>query len=132
MTFLDSSVIIDMLEGVSEVVKYVEDRSQPYLTSSVCVFEVVNGRVGSGETDVVGVRQEFGGVHSIDLNEQIALEAARLQDQLMDDGERMAARDLLIAATARSTGSELIAADTDFETRLLTDLMDVTNLRTED
>ena len=55
-----------------------------------------------------------------------------MQDQLMDDGERMAARDLLIAATARSTGDELIVADGDFETQLLTDLVDVTNLRGDD
>ena len=129
MTFLDSSVIIDMLEGVPDVVEYVEDRGQPYLTSSVCVFEVVDGEVGSGSTDIVAVRQEFGGVRALDLNEQIALEAGRIQDQLMDDGERMAARDLLIAATARSTGDELIIADGDFETQLLTDMMDVTNLR---
>jgi predicted nucleic acid-binding protein len=129
VTFLDSSVIIDMLEGVSDVVEYVEDRGQPYLTSSVCVFEVINGAVGSGSTDVVALRQEFGGVRALDLNEQIALEAGRMQDQLMDDGEQMAARDLLIAATARSTGAELIVADGDFETQLLTDLMDVTNLR---
>jgi len=132
VTFLDSSVIIDMLEGVPDVVEYVEDRGQPYLTSSVCVFEVIDGEVGSGSTDVVEVRQEFGGVRSLDLNEQIAMEAGRMQDQLMDDGERMAARDLLIAATARSTGDELIVADGDFETRLLTDLMDVTNLRGDD
>lgn len=128
MTFLDSSVIIDMLAGVPDVVEYVEDRGQPYLTSSLCVFEVIDGELGAGETDVVSVRQEFGGVHSLDLNEQIALEAARMQDQLMDDGERMATRDLLIAATARSTGDELIVADGDFQTQLLTDLMDVTNL----
>ena len=132
MTFLDSSVIIDMLEGVPDVVEYVEDRGQPYLTSSVCVFEVIDGEVGSGSTDVVAVRQEFGGVRALDLNEQIALEAGRMQDQLMDDGERMAARDLLIAATARSTGDELIVADGDFETRLPTDLMDVTNLRDDE
>jgi predicted nucleic acid-binding protein len=132
VTFLDSSVIIDMLEGVPDVVEYVEDRGQPYLTSSLCVFEVIDGEVGSGETDVVGVRQEFGGVRSLDLNEQIAMEAGRMQDRLLDDGERMAARDLLIAATARSTGDELIVADSDFETRHLSDLMDVTNLRAED
>ena len=118
-----------MLEGVPDVVEYVEDRGQPYLTSSVCVFEIVDGEVGSGSADIVAVRQEFGGVRALDLNEQIALEAGRMQDQLMDDGERMAARDLLIAATARSTGDELIIADGDFETPLLTDLMDVTNLR---
>lgn len=129
MTFLDSSVIIDLLEGVPDVVEYIDSRSQPFLTSTICVFEVIDGRVGSGETDVVSVRQDFGGVRSLDLNEQIALEAGRMQDQLMDDGERMATRDLLIAATARSTGSELVVADSDFQTRLLTDLMDVTNLR---
>ena len=132
MTFLDSSVIIDMLEGVPDTVEYVEDRGQPYLTSSLCVFEVLNGMVGAGTTDVVAIRQDFGGVQSLELNDQTSLEAARMQDQLMDDGERMAARDLLIAATARSTGAELIVADSDFETRLLTDLMEVTNLRTHD
>ncbi|WP_251343103.1 PIN domain-containing protein [Haloplanus halophilus] len=132
MTFLDSSVIVDMLEGVPDVVEYVEDRGQPYLTSSLCVFEVIDGEVGSGEPDVVGVRQEFGGVRSLDLNERIAMEAGRMQDRLLDDGERMAARDLLIAATARSTGDELIVADSDFETRHLSDVMDVTNLRAED
>jgi len=93
VTFLDSSVIIDMLEGVPDVVECVEDRGQPYLTSSLCVFEVIDGKVGSGDTDVVGVRQEFGGVRSLDLNEQVAMEAGRMQDRLLDDGERMAARD---------------------------------------
>lgn len=132
MTFLDSSVIIDMLEGVPDVVEYVEDRGQPYLTSSLCVFEVIDGEVGSGDTDVAGVRQEFGGVRALDLNEQIAIEAGRMQDRLMDDGERMAARDLLIAATARSTGDELIVADADFETRQLSNSMDVTNLCRDD
>ncbi|WP_071932536.1 MULTISPECIES: PIN domain-containing protein [Halodesulfurarchaeum] len=128
MMFLDSSVIIDMLEGVPAVVEYVEDRGQPYLTSTLCVFEVINGEVGFGATDVVAIRQEFGGVRALDLTEQIALEAGRMQSQLMDDGERMATRDLLIAATARSTGDELVVSDGDFETQLLADLMDVTYL----
>lgn len=85
-----------------------------------------------GETDVVGVRQQFGGVRSLDLNEHIALEAARMQDASMDDGERVAVRDLLVAATARSTGDELVVADGDFETGIHTGLMDVTNLRRND
>ena len=132
MTFLDSSIIIDMLEGIPETVEAVEERGQPYLTSSLCVLEVIDGTVGSSETDVVGVRQQFAGVRALDLNEQIALEAARMQDELMNDGERMAARDLLIAATARSTGDELIVADEDFQTGYLDEMMDVTNLRRND
>lgn len=131
MTFLDTSVIIDMLAGVSAVVEAVEERGQPYLTSALCVYEVVDGTLGSGETDVEGVRQQFGGVRALELNEQIALEATRLQDKLMADGDRMATRDLLIAATARSTGDELLVADRDFETDRLIELMPVTNLRSD-
>lgn len=120
-----------MLAGVPDVVTAVEDRGQPYLTSSLCVFEVIHGKLGSGETDVVDVRQQFGGVQSLEINEHISLEAARMQDSLLDDGERMSVRDLLIAATARSTGDELVVADADFETQQLSAMMDVTNLRRE-
>lgn len=128
MTFLDTSVIIDMLEEVPETVEYVEGKGTPYLTSSICVFEVLNGRVGAGDTDIVAARQDFGGVKSLDFTDQLAREAARMQDALMDDGERMSPRDLMIAATARSTGDELVVADSDFETEHLQDLMYVTNL----
>jgi len=129
VTFLDSSAIIDMLQGIEETVDYVEDRGEPYLTSSLCVYEVIEGRLGAGSTDVQAVRQDFDGVHSLALTEEIALEAARLQDELLDDGERMATRDLLIAATAKSTGDELVVADSDFQTDVLESYLTVTNLR---
>ena len=58
----------------------------------------------------------------------MALEANRLLDRLLADGERMGARDLLIAATARTTGDELVVADGGFETDLVSELMDVTNV----
>ena len=128
MTFLDSSTIIDMLQGVPETVECVEDRGEPYLTSSLCVYEVIEGRLGAGSTDVQAARQDFDGVHSLALTEDISLEAARLQDELMDDGDRMATRDLLIAATAKSTGGELVVADSGFETDVLQSYLTVTNL----
>lgn len=128
MTFLDASVIVEMLRGDDEVVAYVDEAGEPYLTSTLCVFEVVNGRLGSGSTDVDAVRQDFGGVRALALTEPIALEATRLQDELLADGERMAVRDLLVAATARSTGDHLIVADSDFETEVLEARMTVTNL----
>ncbi|WP_276280902.1 PIN domain-containing protein [Halorussus caseinilyticus] len=128
MTFLDSSVIIDMLDGVDSTVEYVQEQGEPYFTSSLCVFEILDGVLGSGSTDVVTARQDFDGVHALDLTDDIALEAARLQDQLLDDGQRMPARDLLIAATARSTGDHLVVADSDFETAILQSHIRVTNL----
>ncbi|UIO99577.1 PIN domain-containing protein [Halobaculum sp. CBA1158] len=129
MTFLDSSVIIDMLAGVDETVAFVEDQGGPYLTSTVCVYEVLEGKLGAESTDVAAAREDFGGVTALDLTEALSLEAARLQDQLLDDGQRMAARDLLIAATARSTGDHLVVADSDFQTEVLESYLTVTNLR---
>lgn len=129
MTFLDSSVIIDMVEGVPETVERMEGFETPYFTSTVCVFEVLNGELGSDETDVLAARQDFSGVKALDLTETVALEGVRLQDRLLDDGERMAVRDVLIAATARSTGDELVVADSDFDTDALDELMRVTNLQ---
>ena len=129
MTFLDSSVIIDMLEGVEDAVRFVRAAKEPYLTSTICVFEVIDGKLGSGSTDVDSLRQDFGGVRALELGEPVALEAARLQDELLDDGERMAARDLFVPATARSTGDQLVVADSDYRTDALEGRMTVTNLR---
>jgi len=128
MTFLDSSVIVESLRGDETVTEYLEGK-EPLHTSTICVFEIVDGYLGSGRTDVVSARQDFAGIQALDLSEPIALEAARLQDELMNDGERLATTDLLIAATARSTGDELVVADSDFQTEALEDVMQVTNLR---
>lgn len=129
MTFLDSSAIVDMLAGEQETVEVVESLGEPYLTSTICVYEVVEGRLGSGETNVAAVREQFGGVRALDFTEELALEAGRLQDAMYDDGEPMAVRDLYVAATARSTGDHLVVADADFETERLQSVMDVTNVR---
>ncbi|AXG11076.1 PIN domain-containing protein [Haloplanus rubicundus] len=128
MTFLDSSAIIDYLGGVEDVIDYLDGR-EPFFTSTLCVYEVIDGKLGSGATDVRDVRGDFGGVQALDLTEGIALEAARLQDQTMSDGVRLSTPDALIAATARSTGDELVVSDGDFQTDVLESSLTVTNLR---
>lgn len=69
-----------------------------------------------------------GGIRALGFNENLALEAARLQDDCITNGERMAVRDLMIAATARSTGDQLVVADADFQTDVLESKLRVTNL----
>lgn len=128
MAFLDSSAIIDYLDEVESIVQYVDE--QPHLlTSSICVYEVLQGEVMSrGSSDVIGARQTFGRVEAVDFNETIAIEAARMQDKLASNGETVPTRDLMIAASARSTGAELVVTDSDFQTDVLADYMTVTNL----
>ena len=129
MTFLDSSVIIDLLEGVDDTVRFIRSRDDQLLTSSICVYEVLDGVLGSGSTDIVAERQRFDGVRAIGFTDDLAVAAARLQDELLADGERMAARDCIVAATARSTGDQLVVADADFQTDVLESKIEVTNLR---
>jgi predicted nucleic acid-binding protein len=127
MTFLDSSTIIHYLSGTQTVQDYL-DTSNPWWTSTICVFEVLNGPAGTPGFDPVKVRQQFSGVEALEFNEQLALEAGRLQDAAVNNGSELSARDAMIAATARSTGDEYVVADSDFDITPLTDHMAVTNL----
>ena len=130
MTFLDSSTIIEYLRDDQTVIKYLNER-EPWWTSTICVFEILNGPAGTPNFDPVEERQKFGGIQVLEFNEQLALEAARLQDASIKDGSELSHRDAMIAATARSTGDEYVVADSDFETEPLEDKMTVTNLFTE-
>lgn len=132
MTFLDSSVIIHYLNDAEDVVEYVEEETTaPYLTSSLCVYEVLMGPVKSAEqTRLHDERQQFAWVQALDLDETIAMEANRIQDDLTNTGEQMPARDVLVAATARSTGDVLVVADDDFDAERLRPYLTVTQLHT--
>lgn len=127
MLFLDTSTILSYKREESDVVAYL-DANEPWFTSTICLYEFVNGAMWQDDMTAHVARQSIGGVRSVDLSETIAMEAARMQNELRSDGDEMAVRDLLIAATARSTGAELVVTDSDFETEYLTDRMAVTNL----
>lgn len=79
MTFLDSSTIIEYLRDDQTVIKYLNER-EPWWTSTICVFEILNGPAGTPNFDPIEERQKFGGIQALEFNEQLALEAARLQD----------------------------------------------------
>lgn len=126
MTVLDSSVIVDYLDGVDAVVSYVDEQPPPHRTSSICVYEVLAGEVfSSGQTDVERARQAFGRIEAIPFTEEVAVEAARLQDDLLETGDAMSPRDCFVAATARSVGEPLVVRDGDFDVEGLRDLVSV-------
>lgn len=131
MTFLDSSTIIEYLRDNQAVIDYL-DKREPWWTSTICVFEVLNGPAGIPSFDPREERQRFSGVQALEFNEQLAIEAARLQDASIKDEAELSHRDAMIAATARSTGDEYVVADSDFQTEPLQDAMEVTNLGKDD
>ncbi|WP_436929595.1 PIN domain-containing protein [Halosimplex halobium] len=127
MLFLDTSAILAYKREREAALSYLEGR-RPWFTSTICVYEFVNGAMWRDGVSAHVARQSIGGVRSIDLTETVAMEASRIQNELRANGDEMAVRDLLIAATARSTGAELVVADSDFETELVEDSLTVTNL----
>lgn len=131
MLFLDTSAILAYKREEEDAVSYLEG-DEPWFTSSVCIYEFVTGAMWRDDISAHVARQSIGGVRSVDLSETVAMEAAKIQNKLRRDGDEMAVRDLLIAATAHSTGAELVVADSDFETEHLRDLMTVTNLDIKD
>jgi len=130
MLFLDSSTIIAYSDDIDPIVEHV-DAGGELFTSPICVYEVVEGEMWESGRTAYTVRQGFAGVKSLPLNEEIALEAARLQHQLRQNGDEMAVRDLLIGATARSTGAELVVADDDFAAEHLREFITVTDFSDE-
>ena len=69
---------------------------------------------------------DFGDLTAIDPTEEIALEALRLQNLPYDNGDPRPPQNLLIAASARSTGDHLVVADSDFLTSVLDDEIEIT------
>ena len=67
MTFLDSSAIIEYLRGNRTLTEYL-DEQRPWWTSTICVFEVLNGPAGSEGFDPIEERQRFGGVRALEFN----------------------------------------------------------------
>lgn len=129
MAFLDSSVIIDYLNGVEDIVVPVDEAPRPHLTSAICVYEVLAGEVfSSGSTDIERARNEFGRVDTVAFDESTAVAAARLQDRLRRAGSPLSPRDLVVAASARSLGEPLFVSDGDFVTTELTELMAIRRL----
>jgi|APHM01.1.fsa_nt_gi hypothetical protein len=88
-------------QGNGHVIEYLDD-GEPWLTLTVCVFEVLNGRVGRPGFAARAERQRFGGVQAIGFNEELAVETAQLQHEAARDDDTLSVRDAMIAATART------------------------------
>jgi hypothetical protein len=84
---------------------------------------VLAGEVFSAEeTDLIGARENFGRVTALDFFEEVAFKAAWVQNRLLEAGNPMSPRGLMIAATARFEGQELVVSDADFDTAGLREL----------
>jgi predicted nucleic acid-binding protein len=126
----DSSVLIDYLAGEDAAVTYVDDHfEKPALAPPLVLFEIYQGEVyKSGDADFDSVDRALGWVRVVEGTAESARAAAELQARLRRDGTPLAARDALVAGTARALGERLVVADADFDVPGLDDALDATFL----
>lgn len=123
MTFYDSSVLIDYLDGVTDVVEYVTDHAgERAVAPPIVLFEVYKGEVfKSGPADFDAVDGALEWLIIVEETAQLARSAAELQASLQGRGEPLTSRDAYIAGAAKGLGERLVVADADFDVEGLTD-----------
>ncbi|WP_276301313.1 PIN domain-containing protein [Halorussus lipolyticus] len=116
MKCLDSSVLIAYLEEDETALHYISDHlDEPLYAPSLALFEVYQGAVfGDDEDEPEVTRQHLDWLDDIlPFTEATALETARLQSELLDEGTPLAPRDAMIAGSAREVGATLVSEDGD-------------------
>lgn len=116
MRCLDSSVLIAYLEEDEAALRYISDHlNEPLYAPSLALFEVYQGAVfGDGEDEPEATRQHLDWLDDIlPFTEATALETARLQSELLQEGAPLAPRDAMIAGCAREVGATLVSEDGD-------------------
>lgn len=126
----DSSVLIDYLDGVQEVVSYVDDHSdERAVAPPLVLFEIYQGEVfKSGESDFEAVDRALDWLTVVDETPEFARSAAGLQDRLKRSGDPFTARDAFVAGTANSLDEQLVVTDSDFDVDGIDDVLEVTFL----
>jgi len=117
MICLDTSVLIDYLDGTEAAERYLEDQSgTPFFAPSLSLFEVYRGAAQSGGPDAVARAQRaLEWVEPLELDADAAREAAQIEAELLEDGAPINLGDVLIAGVVRNVGGTIVTDDSDFE-----------------
>jgi len=112
LKILDTDFLIALLRGDGDIESLMEifDREGSYATTVVNVFEVLIGAYRA-KTDPSARDKIQNLVRSIDvlgLDIEVADQAARIQAALMDKGELLEARDVLVAAIASKYNAAVV------------------------
>jgi len=90
---------------------------EPLLVPCVCAFEVLRG-AARGDNEGYERAKSFLRSRGVEVHQSgltDAVEAAKFDAWLHDEGTPLSARDILVAACAHATGYTLVTRDYDFE-----------------
>lgn len=127
MKVLDATFLIDYLDGVEATRDYLREHDrETYIHPAPAYAEALVGEGnGPGEVDIEGVRQDlsWGEVYSVD--EQTAVTAAEIADEVGPEGPYLSGMDALIAAVGRELDAPVVSADSDLTHPVMTQVIEV-------
>lgn len=117
MIALDTSFLLDYLDGVPATAEYLDDHEdKPVHAPSLTLFEVYRGAaLTAGRDGIDRVTSGLDWVEPLGLSEPAAREAALIEAELLDDGQPINLGDVLIAGICRHLGARIVTRDGDFD-----------------
>jgi len=117
MIALDTSFLVDYLDGVDATREFLDDNEgRPFFSPVLALFEVYRGgsRTG-GEAGRERVASALDWVQPLPLTEPCAGETALVESELLERGHPINLGDVLVAGVCRHHGADIVTRDDQFE-----------------
>lgn len=117
MIAFDTSFLLDYLDGVEATVEYLADHEEkPFFAPSLALFEAYRGAARTGGREQIErVVSALDWAEPLPLGDAAAQEAALIEAELLDAGERVNLGDTLIAGVCRHNGARIVTRDKHFD-----------------
>src|SRR6056297_1579360 len=117
MIAFDTSFLLDYLDGVDAAAGFLQEHEdKPFFAPSLALFEVYRGAARTGGRDrLEQVASGLDWVEPLPLTDPAAREAALVEAELLDAGDRINLGDTLIAGVCRHNGASVVTRDGHFD-----------------
>jgi predicted nucleic acid-binding protein len=117
MIAFDTNFLLDYLDGEAAAADFLEaHEDKPFFAPSLTLFEVYRGAARADGPE--GLEQVVSGldwVEPLPLTDAAAREAALVEAELLDAGERINLGDTLVAGICRHHGARIVTRDSHFD-----------------
>ena len=131
MRVLDATFLVDYLDGVEVTREYLEaNEGESFVVPTPAYAEVLVGEGnGPDESDIAGVRGDFGWTEVYAVDERTAATAAEIAAEIGPEGPFLAGCDALIAAVGRELDAPVVTADRDLTHPAVRDVVEIERYR---
>lgn len=117
MIAFDTTFLLDYLDGDDDAEAFLgEHPDKPFFAPSLAMFEVYRGAARTGGREQVGrVADGLDWVEPLPVTDAAVREAALVEAELLDTGNRINLGDVLIAGICRHNGASIVTRDDHFD-----------------